>query len=306
MRAIVRAALLGVALPAFAIVAAAAGPAPAGASSPSPAPSALTYRIGIGQDYDGMNPFASWSGISWECFRLGYDFLTWYDADYEPVPDVATSWETSEDGKTWTFHIREGMKWQDGAAAHRARRGLHLQPHPGHAALGVHPVPDRRHRRDGAGRRHRGHHHQRAQRRHARALHPDPSGAHLEEGRPRPPRLVQEHALRGLGPVPGGRAPEEQVGQARGQPRLPGGARRPADAGRGVLRHQPEHRLDDRGLQGAAASTPSSTSRPPTRRSSPSCRAPRRWPPRPSASTSWASTAGRARRARGTRSSATR
>ena len=30
------------------------------------------------------------------------------------MPDVATSWETSEDGKTWTFHIREGMKWQDG------------------------------------------------------------------------------------------------------------------------------------------------------------------------------------------------
>ena len=113
MRAIVRAALLGVALLAGA-VAAAAGPAPAGASSPSPAPTALAYRIGIAQDYDGMNPFVSWSSVSWECFRLGYDFLTWYDADYEPVPDVATSWETSADGKTWTFHIREGMRWQDG------------------------------------------------------------------------------------------------------------------------------------------------------------------------------------------------
>ncbi len=61
-----------------------------------------------------MNPFSSWSSVSWECFRLGYDFLTWYDADYRPAPDIATSWETSEDGLTWTFHIREGMKWQDG------------------------------------------------------------------------------------------------------------------------------------------------------------------------------------------------
>ena len=61
-----------------------------------------------------MNPFSSWSSVSWECFRLGYDFLTWYDADYRPAPDLATSWETSEDGLTWTFHIREGMKWQDG------------------------------------------------------------------------------------------------------------------------------------------------------------------------------------------------
>jgi peptide/nickel transport system substrate-binding protein len=114
MSAIVRVALLGAALLALAGAASAGVPPLAGASSPSPAPAALTYRIGIGQDYDGMNPFESWSSISWECFRLGYDFLTWYDADYEPVPDVATSWETAEDGKTWTFHIREGMTWQDG------------------------------------------------------------------------------------------------------------------------------------------------------------------------------------------------
>jgi peptide/nickel transport system substrate-binding protein len=111
MSGIVRAAALAAALLALAVTVAA--PA-AVASSPSPAPTAVTYRIGIGQDYDGMNPFGSWSSISWECFRLGYDFLTWYDADYQPVPDVATSWETSDDGKTWTFRIREGMKWQDG------------------------------------------------------------------------------------------------------------------------------------------------------------------------------------------------
>ena len=253
-----------------------------------------------------MNPFVSWSSVSWECFRLGYDFLTWYDADYEPVPDVATSWETSADGKTWTFHIREGMRWQDGEplTARDVAFTYNLILDTQHWAYiqyltGVTAV-------DGAGRRHGGHHHQRAQRRHARALHPDPSRARLEEGRPRPPRHVPEHALRGLGPVPGSRAREEQVGQARGQPGLPRGAGRPADAGRGVLRHQPEHRLDDRGLQGR---------RPRRHRRLPGhlregpgrgCRAPRRWPPRPSASTSWASTAGRARRARGTRSSATR
>jgi len=91
---------------------------PAGAlavsASPSPGSDVITYKIGINQDYDGMNPFSSWSSISWECFRLGYDFLTWYDKDYRPTPDVASSWETSGDGKTWTFHIREGMTWQDG------------------------------------------------------------------------------------------------------------------------------------------------------------------------------------------------
>jgi peptide/nickel transport system substrate-binding protein len=91
---------------------------PAGAlaasASPSPGSAVVTYKIGINQDYDGMNPFSSWSSISWESFRLGYDFLTWYDKGYRPTPDVASSWETSSDGKTWTFHIRAGMTWQDG------------------------------------------------------------------------------------------------------------------------------------------------------------------------------------------------
>ena len=89
---------------------AAASSAPAAAGTPAP----LEYRIGTAQDCDGLNPFRSWSSVSWECFRLGYDFLTWYDADYRPAPDIAVSWETSEDGLTWTFHLREGMEWQDG------------------------------------------------------------------------------------------------------------------------------------------------------------------------------------------------
>ena len=88
-------------------------PLAASASSPSPG-AASAYRIGILEDFDGMNPFSAWSGPSWECFRLGYDFLTGYDREYKPIPDLARSWETSADGRTWTFHIIEGMKWQDG------------------------------------------------------------------------------------------------------------------------------------------------------------------------------------------------
>jgi peptide/nickel transport system substrate-binding protein len=91
----------------------AAASSPAAASTPDP-PATLEYSIGTAQDCDGVNPFRSWSSVSWECFRLGYDFLTWYDADYGPAPDVATSWESSEDGLVWTFHLREGMEWQDG------------------------------------------------------------------------------------------------------------------------------------------------------------------------------------------------
>ena len=95
----------------------AAGAAASASPTPSPSPSSgeLVYRIGIAQDVvDGMNPFSSQSGIAWESFRLGYNFLTWYDADYKPVPDAAESWEVSPDGLRWTFHLRPDLKWSDG------------------------------------------------------------------------------------------------------------------------------------------------------------------------------------------------
>ncbi|GLW11253.1 hypothetical protein Misp01_63810 [Microtetraspora sp. NBRC 13810] len=51
-------------------------------------------------------------------FQL-YDGLTRYDlkqADKSPqiVPGLATSWDTSPDGRTWTFHLRQGVTFTDG------------------------------------------------------------------------------------------------------------------------------------------------------------------------------------------------
>lgn len=48
--------------------------------------------------------------------RLLHDHLIYYDLDgYTLVPHIAKSWEVSEDGTTFTFHLRKGMKWSDGA-----------------------------------------------------------------------------------------------------------------------------------------------------------------------------------------------
>ncbi|MBV9510232.1 MAG: peptide ABC transporter substrate-binding protein [Caulobacteraceae bacterium] len=39
--------------------------------------------------------------------------LTQSDPEGRPIPGMATSWETSPDGETWTFHLREAV-WSDG------------------------------------------------------------------------------------------------------------------------------------------------------------------------------------------------
>ena len=41
--------------------------------------------------------------------------LTVLDENNDPVPGCAESWEVSEDGLEWTFHLRSGLKWSDGA-----------------------------------------------------------------------------------------------------------------------------------------------------------------------------------------------
>lgn len=38
-----------------------------------------------------------------------------FDGQNNPVPLGATSWEVSPDGVTYTFHLRDGVKWTDGA-----------------------------------------------------------------------------------------------------------------------------------------------------------------------------------------------
>ncbi|MBQ3759415.1 MAG: peptide ABC transporter substrate-binding protein, partial [Synergistaceae bacterium] len=43
-----------------------------------------------------------------------FDGLLRYDLDGNPEPACAESWDVSPDGLTWTFHLRENLKWSDG------------------------------------------------------------------------------------------------------------------------------------------------------------------------------------------------
>ncbi len=43
-----------------------------------------------------------------------FDPLVNFDTKYNPIPGLASSWETSSDNKSWTFHLRKDVTWHDG------------------------------------------------------------------------------------------------------------------------------------------------------------------------------------------------
>src|SRR6266536_4355452 len=43
-----------------------------------------------------------------------YSQLVRFDPDMNPIPELAESWEVSKDALTWTFKLRQGVKFHDG------------------------------------------------------------------------------------------------------------------------------------------------------------------------------------------------
>ena len=64
----------------------------------------LTFNLAIAND-------ASSSGVLGYLFE-GLTETSWLTDQVEPM--LAESWERSEDGMTWTFHLREDVRWHDG------------------------------------------------------------------------------------------------------------------------------------------------------------------------------------------------
>jgi peptide/nickel transport system substrate-binding protein len=76
---------------------------------------APTFTIGVTNEIDSLNPFNGIEAESFEAWALMYDYMiSWSDKDMSPQPGLAESWETSQDGLTWTFDIRSGVTWTDG------------------------------------------------------------------------------------------------------------------------------------------------------------------------------------------------
>jgi len=61
-----------------------------------------------------LNPLLPESATADDINRLIFSGLTRYNSRRQHVPDLATSWDISPDGKTYTFHLRHNVKWHDG------------------------------------------------------------------------------------------------------------------------------------------------------------------------------------------------
>src|SRR5690348_13651922 len=85
----------------------------AGTHSATPSSSAasdiFTYDTTAAVMVDGWDPATEYSdGII--AMSEMYETLTHYDAATQAIePELATSWTSADDAKTWTFHLRHGV-----------------------------------------------------------------------------------------------------------------------------------------------------------------------------------------------------
>ena len=67
-------------------------------------------------DPDSLDPALTSSTAASPLVSALFDGLTTYGFDGNPVPSLATTWETSDDLRTFTFHLRTDARWSSGRA----------------------------------------------------------------------------------------------------------------------------------------------------------------------------------------------
>ena len=71
-------------------------------------------KIGIGIDADTLNPQEQTTSLPINMCELIYDTLFYQTPDAKLEPRLASKYEVSEDGLTYTIHLRKGVKFSDG------------------------------------------------------------------------------------------------------------------------------------------------------------------------------------------------
>ncbi|MEG6617541.1 peptide ABC transporter substrate-binding protein [Peptococcaceae bacterium 1198_IL3148] len=78
------------------------------------APEEKVIRHNYGPQPESIDPALNTTVNGGTLIIANFEGLTSLDEHDRPVPGVAKSWELSEDGTTYTFHLREDAQWSDG------------------------------------------------------------------------------------------------------------------------------------------------------------------------------------------------
>lgn len=98
--------------------------APAVASKPAPAQPAAaaagnpvkggTLTFGVSKDLSNAHPFVQVSSVPQYLKETMYESLLDFDLNSDLQGLLAEKWDTSPDGRVWTFNLRKGVKFHDG------------------------------------------------------------------------------------------------------------------------------------------------------------------------------------------------
>ena len=119
---LVRASVLGVSASALGTILAACGSSASsgtssgGASSGGAIKKGGTGVFGITSPASDVDPVTMFNTGAIMTTQLACDYLVFPDPQYKLIPKLATKWTSGSTPDTWTFTIRQGVKWQDGSA----------------------------------------------------------------------------------------------------------------------------------------------------------------------------------------------
>src|SRR5215813_2059682 len=83
-------------------------------AGPATAQSTKTLRVVMHSDLKILDPIWTTAYIVRNHGYLIYDTLFALDGKLEIQPQMVDSWAVSDDKLTWTFKLRDGLKWTDG------------------------------------------------------------------------------------------------------------------------------------------------------------------------------------------------
>ena len=84
-------------------------------SAEAPAGEGKILSVQVGPDPETIDPALNSSSDGGTMLEHAFERLLSVDENNQIVAGAAESWEVSEDGLTWTFHLRDGLKWSDGS-----------------------------------------------------------------------------------------------------------------------------------------------------------------------------------------------